>query len=127
MSHLGQSRHFERAQATSAYHPLADISLRRGEMARGLTFVASAAAAALAAWRSSPPSSHDFARAIAADAMLPTSSEQYQAAALLRRLAIDVPQSGTVSVATVDRALAKFSVSERMASKAFLGRVGVLT
>ena len=25
MSQLGHSRHFERAQATSAYHPLADI------------------------------------------------------------------------------------------------------
>jgi hypothetical protein len=28
-SELGHSRHFERAQATSAYHPFADISLRR--------------------------------------------------------------------------------------------------
>jgi hypothetical protein len=27
MSHKGHSRHFERAQATSAYHPLADISV----------------------------------------------------------------------------------------------------
>jgi hypothetical protein len=26
---LGHSRHFERAQATSAYHPVADISVHR--------------------------------------------------------------------------------------------------
>ena len=31
---MGQSRHFERARATSAYHPLADISLRRSAARR---------------------------------------------------------------------------------------------
>ena len=29
MSALGQSRHFEREQATSAFHPTPDIALRR--------------------------------------------------------------------------------------------------
>jgi hypothetical protein len=38
-----------------AIRPSPDMSLRRTAMARGLTWMASAAAAAPAAWQSSPP------------------------------------------------------------------------
>ena len=35
MSEMGHERHFERAEATSASHPIADISLRRTKCSEG--------------------------------------------------------------------------------------------
>jgi uncharacterized protein YecA (UPF0149 family) len=54
------------------------------------------------------------------------SAEQREALLTLQRLGIDLPEGGRVSAVAVDRAIAKFPVSQRLRTKVLLARVGVL-
>jgi hypothetical protein len=54
------------------------------------------------------------------------SAEQREALAILKRLGIDLPEGGLVSAAAVDRAIAKFGVSQRLQTKVLLARAGVV-
>jgi hypothetical protein len=62
-----------------------------------------------------PLSAREVDRALAMSASAgELSAEQREALAILKRLGIAVPENGQVSAAAVDRAIAKFDVSQRL-------------